>query len=408
MEEFKTYTLEELSLNKGTYGIAASAVPYDDSKLTYLRITDINDDGTLNTQSLMSVDEPNASDYLLKKNDIVFARTGNSTGRTYFYQGNECPLVYAGFLIKFSIDEKKVNPLLLKYYTHSRIYYDWVKSFDTGGTRGNINAKTYGNMPIRIPASRKTQDKIVDILSSLDEKIALNRRINDNLEQQAQALFKSWFVEKPNPQWTKGSLSDIASFVGGYSYKGDELVDSSNTGMATIKNYNRSGGFKTDGFKAINPSDKVKNAQYAELFEILVAHTDLTQNAEVIGNAELVLSLGEYNKIIFSMDLVKVLPSSSFPYRFLIAAMLKNKLFKGHCQGYVNGTTVLHLNKKALPEYKVMIPTDTEAKKMNEILGGYYKRMSENLKESDMLEQLRDTILPKLMSGELKINDLNC
>ena len=64
MEEFKTYTLEELSLNKGTYGIAASAVPYDDSKLTYLRITDINDDGTLNTQSLMSVDEPNASDYL--------------------------------------------------------------------------------------------------------------------------------------------------------------------------------------------------------------------------------------------------------------------------------------------------------------------------------------------------------
>lgn len=170
-------------------------------------------------------------------------------------------------------------------------------------------------------------------------------------------------MEKPNPQWTKGSLSDIASFVGGYSYKGDELVDSSNTGMATIKNYNRSGGFKTDGFKAINPSDKVKNAQYAELFEILVAHTDLTQNAEVIGNAELVLSLGEYNKIIFSMDLVKVLPSSSFPYRFLIAAMLKNKLFKGHCQGYVNGTTVLHLNKKALPEYKVMIPTDTEAKR---------------------------------------------
>ena len=212
------------------------------------------------------------------------------------------------------------------------------------------------------------------------KQVLFNKRINDNLEQQAQALFKSWFVEKPNPQWTKGSLSDIASFVGGYSYKGDELVDSSNTGMATIKNYNRSGGFKTDGFKAINPSDKVKNAQYAELFEILVAHTDLTQNAEVIGNAELVLSLGEYNKIIFSMDLVKVLPSSSFPYRFLIAAMLKNKLFKGHCQGYVNGTTVLHLNKKALPEYKVMIPTDTEAKKMNEILGGYYKRLNSTCK----------------------------
>ena len=295
----------------------------------------------------------------------------------------------------------------LKYFFLSNIGQNRLKARETGTTVTGIKQSELKEILIDYPKI-DTQKSIASILSSLDNKIELNRRINDNLEQQAQALFKSWFVEKPNPQWTKGSLSDIASFVGGYSYKGDELVDSSNTGMATIKNYNRSGGFKTDGFKAINPSDKVKNAQYAELFEILVAHTDLTQNAEVIGNAELVLSLGEYNKIIFSMDLVKVLPSSSFPYRFLIAAMLKNKLFKGHCQGYVNGTTVLHLNKKALPEYKVMIPTDTEAKKMNEILGGYYKRMSENLKESDMLEQLRDTILPKLMSGELKINDLNC
>ena len=295
----------------------------------------------------------------------------------------------------------------LYYYLTSPHGKQQLSKLRSGSSQPYISLGALRNLDIPVP-NENTMSDIVSVLSSLDSKIELNRRINDNLEQQAQALFKSWFVEKPNPQWTKGSLSDIASFVGGYSYKGDELVDSSNTGMATIKNYNRSGGFKTDGFKAINPSDKVKNAQYAELFEILVAHTDLTQNAEVIGNAELVLSLGEYNKIIFSMDLVKVLPSSSFPYRFLIAAMLKNKLFKGHCQGYVNGTTVLHLNKKALPEYKVMIPTDTEAKKMNEILGGYYKRMSENLKENDMLEQLRDTILPKLMSGELKINDLNC
>lgn len=181
MEEFKTYTLEELSIGKGTYGIAASAVPYDSQKPTYLRITDINDDGTINQAGLMSVDAPNASEFLLKANDLVFARTGNSTGRTYFYEGTESPLVYAGFLIKFSIDEKKVNPRILKYYTHSQTYYNWVKSFDTGGTRGNINAKTYGSMPICLPISRKTQDKIVGLLSSLEQKIELNRRINDNL-----------------------------------------------------------------------------------------------------------------------------------------------------------------------------------------------------------------------------------
>lgn len=180
MKKIETYTLDELSIGKGSYGIAASAVPYSSFKHTYLRITDINDDGSLNKNSLMSVDEDNADNYLLKPNDIVFARTGNSTGRSYFYDGSVGELVYAGFLIKFSLDEKKVNPRLLKYYTHSQPYYDWVKSFDTGGTRGNINAKTYGCMPISLPP-RNTQDKIVDILKTLDDKIELNRRINDNL-----------------------------------------------------------------------------------------------------------------------------------------------------------------------------------------------------------------------------------
>ena len=181
MEEYITYTLEDLSIGKGSYGIAASAVPFDSSLYTYLRITDIDDDGSLCKAGLMSVDHNNAEKYLLKPKDIVFARTGNSTGRSYYYDGSDGELVYAGFLIKFSLDNKKVNPRILKYYTHSKPYYDWVKSFDTGGTRGNINAKTFGSMPITLP-SRHVQDMIVDILSSLDNKIELNKRINDNLK----------------------------------------------------------------------------------------------------------------------------------------------------------------------------------------------------------------------------------
>ncbi|SFG74994.1 restriction endonuclease subunit S [Prevotella sp. KH2C16] len=232
-----------------------------------------------------------------------------------------------------------------------------------------------------------------------------NRRINDNLEQQAQALFKSWFIGNPN--WEKISLSEIASFVGGYSYTGEELTDYSNIAMATIKNFGRNGGFKADGFKGINPSAKLKEYHYANLFDILVAHTDLTQNADVIGNAELLLTCGKYDSIIFSMDLVKVQPKETFPYRFLLAAMLKNRQFKGHCIGYVNGTTVLHLSKKALPDFEIRKPTNSEAKTMNETLAPYYKRMAELLQENYKLISLRDTLLPKLMSGELRINDIN-
>ena len=179
--ELKRYTLAELIIDgKGSYGIGAPAVDFDSQKYTYLRITDINDDGSINYVGLKSLEDEDAYKYLLKENDIVFARTGNSTGRTYFYETSDGELVYAGFLIKFSLDPKKVNPRILKYYTHSKKYYDWVKSFDTGGTRGNINAQTYADMPIELP-DRKIQDKIVNILSALDSKIALNTRINDNL-----------------------------------------------------------------------------------------------------------------------------------------------------------------------------------------------------------------------------------
>ena len=180
MSEWKTYTLKELSKGKGEYGIGAPSIPFDKDKYTYLRITDINDDGTLNKSGMMSVDSKDAQKYLLEKNDVVFARTGNSTGRSYFYDGSDGELVYAGFLIRFRLDDTKVNPKMLKYYTHSQPYYDWVKSIDTGGTRGNINARTYGDMPISFPP-RNIQDRIVEILTVMDEKIGNNRRINDNL-----------------------------------------------------------------------------------------------------------------------------------------------------------------------------------------------------------------------------------
>ena len=301
-------------------------------------------------------------------------------------------------------DNNLVNNLFLYYLL--KYNKEEIEGLGSGTTFKEVSAKVMQNFDIKIP-SIQTQKKIADILSSLDDKIELNRRINDNLEQQAQALFKSWFVDNPDSNWKKISLSEVASFVGGYSYTGKELTDFSNVAMATIKNFMRNGGFKAEGFKGINPSAKLKECHYANLFDILVAHTDLTQNADVIGNAELLLTCGKYNSIIFSMDLVKVLPKEIFPYSFLLAAMLKNKMFKAHSLGYINGTTVLHLNKKALPEFEIRKPSDSEAKIMNETLAPYYKRMAKLLQETDKLISLRDTLLPKLMSGEVKINETN-
>ena len=276
-----------------------------------------------------------------------------------------------------------------------------------GGAQPLMTQDIIGNFDVCVP-DLETQIQIANILSSIDKKIELNRQINDNLEQQIQTLYREWFIDNPKTEWATIALSEVATFVSGYSYKGNELVDSSETAMATIKNFERNGGFKLDGYKPVSPSSKLKEEQHAELFDILVAHTDLTQNAEVIGNAEIILSKNSYSDVIFSMDLVKVVAKESFPYQFLLALLLKNPVFKSHCIGYVNGTTVLHMNKRALPDFNTQIPNCEDAARMNEIAKSIFTKMSENLSEIANLTKLRDSLLPKLMSGELKINEIDC
>ena len=293
----------------------------------------------------------------------------------------------------------KHNVSVLKKNTHGSV-------FDT------ITRNTFGNVEVEIP-SIETQEKIASILSDYDEKIELNNAINNNLLEQIKTICTAWLSDyKPfdgvmPSDWVETPLSDIAEFISGYSYKGTELTDST-IAMATIKNFDRKGGFKLDGYKEIIPSSKLKESQYAELFDTLVAHTDLTQNADVIGNAELIMSKAGYDDIVFSMDLVKVLPKNDVVSKFLIAAILQDRKFKAHCLGYVNGTTVLHLSKKALPEYKLNLPKDLSVlKPLDDMVTALYKTASSNISENIRLESLRDTLLPKLMSGEIDLSSID-
>ena len=409
MEEYKTYTLDEISKGKGSYGIAASAVPFDSSLYTYLRITDINDDGSLNKSGLTSVDDDNAGNYLLKPNDIVFARTGNSTGRAYFYDGSDGELVYAGFLIKFSLDESKVNPRIMKYYTHSKPYYDWVRSFDTGGTRGNINAKTYGNMLITLP-SRQTQDRIVGILKSLDDKIEVNRRINDNLEQQAQALFKSWFVDfepfKDQPfveselgmipqGWRVGTLEEIGDVIGG-----------STPSKAKPEYYTE------DGIAWLTPKDlSVSNAKFTDRGEIDITQegynscsTKLMPKGTVLFSSRAPIGYITIakNDICTNQGFKSVVPSyagTAFIYCYLKAATpnIENK---------ATGSTFKEASGSLMKSLQlVIVPKD--------IMDSFEERMKPIFAEQECVEdesrrlaELRDTLLPRLMSGEISVNEI--
>lgn len=202
-------TLGELSVDGGNYGIAAPAVEYSSNLPTYLRITDICDDGTLDLSNCKSVDSSKAYKYILHENDIVFARTGNSTGRNYFYDRRDGEFVYAGFLIKFSLNPERVNPRYIKYYVQSQFYWDWIASYNTGSTRGNINAKTYESMPIVLP-SRDVQDRIVKICDSISNKIRNSRLLNDYLTDLSSAIYNE-FINRSSGKW--GALSDIVDLI---------------------------------------------------------------------------------------------------------------------------------------------------------------------------------------------------
>ncbi len=266
--------------------------------------------------------------------------------------------------------------------------------------------------------SEEDQRRIASILSSLDRKIELNNKINADLEEMAQAIFKNWFVDfEPFKDgkfvdselgmipegWKVISLNEILDNVSGYSYKGSEL-QSSNIAMATIKNFERKGGFKTEGYKEIVISKKIKETQFVNMFDVLVAHTDLTQNAEIVGNPAIVLSKGGYEKLIMSMDLTKVISKIDGVTNGLLYCILSTSRFKEHALGYVNGTTVLHMSKKAVPEYTCAFPKDiNQIRDLCITLDSIYKRMAVTYDENSRLSLLRDTLLPRLMSGELEV-----
>ena len=392
MQEWKTYTLKDLSKGKGEYGIGASAIPFDKDKLTYLRITDINDDGTLNKSGLTSVDAVDVSKYLLEKNDIVFARTGNSTGRSYFYDGSDGPLVYAGFLIRFRLDDSKVNPRILKYYSHSKPYYDWVQSFDTGGTRGNINAKTYGDMPMTLPP-RHVQDRIVDILYSLDAKIENNRHINDNLEQQAQAAFNNIIVQYSECETI--NLSEIAVMNPKRAIAKGTLARSIE--MAQLPT---SGSFPAGwDMKEYNGGMKFQNGD-----TLMARITPCLENGKVA-----YINFLEENEVAFGSTEYIVIASKGAIAPEVFYFLTRHNDFVDFAVKNMNGSSGRQrVSAETIGTYKLPIISQEDMVILETIAREALNKIKYNSLENIRLSEIRDTLLPKLMSGELEINEIDC
>lgn len=162
------------TISKGnlSYGINAAAVPYIDTLPQYLRITDITEDGRYSKADKVSVSAENTGNYWLKENDIVLARTGASTGKSYLYNSQDGEMVYAGFLIKASVDAEIVDPRIVFANFHTDRYWKWVSSTSLRSGQPGINGKEYASYKIAFPSDPVEQKAIATALSDMDTLIS--------------------------------------------------------------------------------------------------------------------------------------------------------------------------------------------------------------------------------------------
>lgn len=178
--------LIDVVLSSGQYGSNTSATDYQEGKPRYIRITDINDDGSLNDD--IKTAEVIEDKYRLIPGDIVFARTGATVGKTYMHETGNA--IYAGYLIKYQMNESKMKPAFMKAFTHSKTYYNWVANSQKVGAQPNISAVQYDNMPVLVPQIEK-QEEFLGIYHQADKSGFELRKSIDAIDAVIKSLVNS-------------------------------------------------------------------------------------------------------------------------------------------------------------------------------------------------------------------------
>ena len=273
--------------------------------------------------------------------------------------------------------------------------------------------------------NKTLQQKIASVLTALDSKIELNNRINAELESMAKMLYDYWFVQfdfpdkKGKPYKTSGGkmvwneelkreipegwvvklLRTEIEIQRGISYTSKE-INGDGIPMINLNSFNLDGTYKSEGVKTY--SGKFSEKNIVKSGDLLIAATDVTRNADIIGRAILV---PDYYKehLVFSMDIAKIL-SESIPYSFLM--MLFNSAhYHNYIKWFATGTIVLHLNLDGVNRYQTELPPTNLMKQFDDFYLPIANRIYMTAKENEKLTKLRDWLLPMLMNGQVKVND---
>ena len=313
-----------------------------------------------------------------------------------------------------------------------------INGLDSGSAIPSTSRQDFYGLTAKVPPLPE-QRAIARVLGALDDKIELNRRMNETLEEMAQALFKSWFVDfdpvraKMEGRWRRGEslpglpadlydlfpdrlvdselgeipegwgvkeLGGLVRTIKGRSYRSVDLRDSE-TALVTLKSFARGGGYRTEGLKPYVGTFNLE--QVISPGEIVIACTDVTQAAEVIGRPAIVQQSSIYKTLVASLDtlIVRLKPEAMSPaFLYLLACTPQ---FTSHTYAHTTGTTVLHLIRSAVPSFKLVVPDAQILKAFDVVATPVFTRINRIWQELHFLAAQRDALLPKLVSGEVGV-----
>ncbi|MBR5573509.1 MAG: restriction endonuclease subunit S [Paludibacteraceae bacterium] len=297
----------------------------------------------------------------------------------------------------FKMGGDAAKSLWMYYWLQSPEAKKYINSRITGSTQGYLTLKNLRDFPVCVPPL-ETQKRIADILSAIDDKIELNRRITTNLEQQAQALYKSWFVDfepfggKMPEDWRVGTISNIVDLLNGFAFKSSDFVEKGLYKLITIKGV-QDGNMSLDGADCLDIIPP-QMPQWCKLKkeDILLS---LTGN---VGRCCLV----DTENCLLNQRVAKLHPKEEYN-RLFVYALFRQEDMKARMISIARGTAQMNLSPIETGKLPLIIPSNEVLKDFGNRFNNIIHTLTNNIVESSYLAQLRDTLLPKLMSGEIKV-----
>jgi len=332
--------------------------------------------------------------------DVLLNITGDSVARVCKVPDKILPARVNQHVAIIRVDKEKLDRDYLLYYLQAKKEY-LLSISEIGATRRALTKSMIEDFDLIIPPLPE-QHSIASILSSLDDKIDLLHRQNKTLEALAETLFRQWFVEEAEEGWEKTALQEHAEAFRGLSYKGSGLTEFGlGIPMHNLNSVYEGGGYKFEGIKFY--SGEYKERHLVCSGDIIVTNTEQGHEFKLIGFPAIVPeSFG--NTGLFSQHIFRFVPkkqtylSREFLYYLLMLPSVREQIISA-----TNGSTVnmLAIDGLQRPEFKM--PPENRVIEFTAIVSAYWKKINVNNKQIRTLTRLRDTLLPKLMSGEVRV-----